>query len=106
QDPPELLPAMMRLMDEGANVVYGLRIERQGESAFKILTASWFYKLMSRLTEVDIPEDAGDFRLIDRKTLTTFLSMPETHRFVRGMMAWIGLRQVELPYERCKRFGG
>jgi dolichol-phosphate mannosyltransferase len=106
QDPPELLPAMMRLMDEGANVVYGRRIERERESTFKVVTANWFYKLMSRLTEVSIPEHAGDFRLIDRKTLTVFLSMPETHRFVRGMIAWIGLRQVELPYERCERFAG
>ncbi len=106
QDPPELLPEMMALMDGGANVVYGRRLNRHGESALKVQTAKVFYWMINRLTEFLIPADTGDFRLMDRKTLTVLLSMPEQFRFVRGMVAWIGLNQVELPYERQQRFAG
>jgi glycosyltransferase involved in cell wall biosynthesis len=106
QDPPELLAEMMRIMDGGANIVYGKRILRLGESRFKRLTSSLFYRLLNHLTEIPIPLDTGDFRLMDRKTLDVLASMPEQYRFVRGMVAWIGLNQVELPYERKERFAG
>ena len=106
QDPPELLPAMMKLMDGGANVVYGRRSVREGESAFKRRSARWFYRVLGRLSDVKIPFDTGDFRLMDRKTLDVFLSMPEYYRFVRGMIAWIGLRQQEIIYARQPRFAG
>ncbi len=106
QDPPELLSEMMRHMDEGANVVYGQRLERDGESAFKKLSASWFYRILSKISHVDVPPDTGDFRLIDRKVLGIFLEMPEQYRFIRGMIAWIGLNQVALQYRRAARFAG
>jgi dolichol-phosphate mannosyltransferase len=106
QDPPELLPDMMALMEKGANIVYGKRRERRGESRFKRATASVFYRLLDRLTDVPIPLDTGDFRLMDRETLNVFLTMPEQFRFVRGMIAWIGLKQVEFPYDRQERFAG
>jgi dolichol-phosphate mannosyltransferase len=107
QDPPELLPEMMRLMDErGANVVYGQRVEREGETAFKTHSAAWFYRILGKISHVEIPPDTGDFRLIDRKVLTAFLDMPEHYRFIRGMIAWIGLTQVALPYRRQARFAG
>ena len=107
QDPPELLPAMMKAMDEGrADVVYGVRKSRRGETAFKRATAHGFYRLLSRATEVDIPLDTGDFRLMSRRALDAFLAMPEQARFVRGMVAWIGFKQVAIPYDRDERFAG
>jgi polyisoprenyl-phosphate glycosyltransferase len=106
QDPPELLPEMMRLMDDGADVVYGQRRRREGETPFKTLTAKLFYRLMGRLTDVDIPPDTGDFRLMTRRSLDILNSMPEQSRFVRGMVSWIGLKQVPLPYNRDPRFAG
>jgi len=106
QDPPELLPAMMKLMDEGADVVYGQRVARRGESVFKRGTAAMFYRLLDSLTDVRIPVDAGDFRLMSRRALDVLLSMPEHHRFIRGMVSWIGFRQVPLLYERQERFAG
>jgi dolichol-phosphate mannosyltransferase len=106
QDPPELLPDMLKLMDEGANIVYGKRVERHGESRFKLGTARLFYRILDRLTDFPIPLDTGDFRLMDRRTLLTFLSMPEQYRFIRGMIAWIGLKQVEIMYDRRERFAG
>jgi len=107
QDPPELLPAMMRLMRaEDADVVYGVRRSRSGETAFKRATAHGFYRLMSRATDVDIPLDAGDFRLMSRRALDAFLAMPEQARFIRGMVAWIGFRQVPFAYDRQRRFAG
>jgi polyisoprenyl-phosphate glycosyltransferase len=106
QDPPELLPDMMRLMDEGADVVYGERIERKGESLFKKLTAKLFYRFLARSTNVDIPLDTGDFRLMNRAVLDVLNRMPEAHRFVRGMVAWIGFKQVPLRYTRVERFAG
>ena len=107
QDPPELLPAMMREMDlAGADVVYGLRRSREGETAFKRGTAKLFYRLLSRATDTQIPVDTGDFRLISRRALDVFLSMPEQARFIRGMVAWLGFRQVPLPYDRDERFAG
>jgi len=106
QDPPELLPAMMTLMDEGADVVYGQRRAREGESLFKRATAAAFYRLIGRMTDVEIPLDAGDFRLLTRRVLDILLAMPERHRFVRGMVAWIGGRQVPIVYDRKARAAG
>jgi len=106
QDPPELLGEMWRLMDEGADVVYGRRIERRGETTFKRMTAIAFYRLLQRLADIEIPVDAGDFRLVSRKALDMVRRMPEQHRFVRGMIAWIGLKQVPLDYIRVERFAG
>lgn len=106
QDPPELLPDMMRLMDEGADVVYGQREVRLGENAFKRATAGAFYRILERLTDVPIPRDTGDFRLMSRRALAVLLSMPEQHRFVRGMVSWIGFRQVPLRYVRDPRLAG
>lgn len=106
QDPPEILPDMMRLMDEGADVVYGRRRLRQGESCLKTLTAKLFYRLFKHLTEVTIPTDTGDFRLINRRTLDILNSMPEQSRFIRGMVSWIGLKQVPIVYDREPRFAG
>lgn len=106
QDPPELLHDMMTLMDEGADVVYGRRRQRNGDSLFKRATAAAFYRLIGRLTEVDIPTDTGDFRLVTRRVLDLLLAMPERHRFIRGMVAWIGGRQVPLLYDRDPRVAG
>jgi glycosyltransferase involved in cell wall biosynthesis len=106
QDPPELLPQMLTLMDQGIDVVYGCRRRRAGESAFKRLTAKLFYRLIERLTEVPIPRDVGDFRLISRRALNVFLTMPERHPFIRGMISWIGFRQEPLLYDRHPRFAG
>ncbi|WP_428940648.1 glycosyltransferase family 2 protein [Fontivita pretiosa] len=107
QDPPELLPQMLRTMDEQqADVVYGQRRRREGESWFKLATASAFYRLIRRITDVPIPPDTGDFRLITRRALDLLQAMPERHRFIRGMVSWIGFRQVPLLYDRCPRFAG
>jgi dolichol-phosphate mannosyltransferase len=107
QDPPELLPEMMKVMrTEEADVVYGVRRSRSGETAFKRGTAHAFYRLLSRATEVDIPLDAGDFRLMSRRALDALLAMPEQARFIRGMVAWIGFRQVPFAYDRQERFAG
>ena len=107
QDPPELLPAMIETMREtGADVVYGVRKSRAGETAFKRATAHGFYRLLSRATDVDIPLDAGDFRLMSRRALDALLAMPEQARFIRGMVAWIGFKQVPFLYDRAERFAG
>ena len=106
QDPPELLGEMMRLADAGADVVYAQRLHRVGESIFKTGTAKIFYRLLHRLTDVEIPEDTGDFRLMSRRAVDIFNKMPERHRFVRGMVSWIGLKQVPLLYDRDRRFAG
>ena len=107
QDPPELLPQMMEAMrHEDADVVYGVRRSRSGETAFKRATAHGFYRLLSRATEVDIPLDTGDFRLMSRRALDALLAMPEQARFIRGMVAWIGFRQLPFAYDRQERFAG
>jgi dolichol-phosphate mannosyltransferase len=107
QDPPELLPAMVETMRETASdVVYGVRKSRRGDTPFKRATAHGFYRLLSRATEVDIPLDTGDFRLMSRRALDALLAMPEQARFIRGMVAWIGFRQVPFPYDRDERFAG
>ena len=107
QDPPELLPAMMAEMDrQEADVVYGVRRSREGESAFKLASASLFYRGLSRLAEIEIPADVGDFRLMSRRALDALLSLPEEARFIRGMVAWIGFRQVPFLYDRQQRHSG
>ena len=106
QDPPELLGAMWTKADEGADVVYGRRTARAGETWFKRATASLFYRTLRKLTATDIPADTGDFRLMSRRAVDTLASMPERFRFVRGMVAWIGLPQAEVPYERDARHAG
>jgi len=107
QDPPELLRPMLETMHEShADVVYGVRRSRQGETTFKRATAHGFYRLLSRATEVEIPLDAGDFRLISRRALDVLMAMPEQARFIRGMVAWIGFRQVPFLYDREERFAG
>lgn len=106
QDPPELLGAMIARIEAGADVVYGQRIARHGESTFKRGTASVFYKLLNRLAEQDIPVDTGDFRLMTRRVVDQLNAMPERYRFIRGMVSWIGFEQVALPYERAPRAAG
>jgi glycosyltransferase involved in cell wall biosynthesis len=106
QDPPELLHEMMALMDEGADVVYGKRLKREAESSFKKLTAYLFYRLLNRMVEIDIPSDTGDFRLMSRRALNVLNDMPEKHRFIRGMVSWVGLQQVPVHYQRQARLAG
>src|SRR3546814_10893168 len=98
---------MMAEMDaQGADVVYSVRRARAGETHFKKATARLFYRLLSRLTDVEIPLDAGDFRLMSRRALDALLSLPEQARFIRGMVAWVGFRQVPFAYDRAERFSG
>lgn len=107
QDPPELIPSMMEEMDlQGADVIYAVRRQRAGETAFKKATASIYYRALSRITEVEIPVDAGDFRLMSRRALDAFLSLPEQARFIRGMVAWVGFRQIPFLYDRAQRHAG
>lgn len=106
QDPPELLGPMMAKMDEGYDVVFGQRTSRMGESWFKLTTARLFYRLLRRLSDTEIAENAGDFRLMNRRALDHLNAMPERLRFIRGMVSWIGLRQCAFPYERKARFAG
>jgi len=106
QDPPELLPAMMARLDDGADVVYGQRRRRRQESFFKLATAFLFYRLIAALATVPIPPDTGDFRLMTRRVLDVLLAMPERHRFLRGMVSWVGFRQEPILFDRDPRFAG
>lgn len=106
QDPPEVIGRMVEKWREGYDVAYGLRTERVGESRFKRWTAQVFYRLINRLSDVSIPLDVGDFRLLSRRAVDAFNAMPECDRFVRGMVAWVGFRQVAVPYSRDKRHAG
>lgn len=106
QDPPELLPKMMVKMDEGIDVVFGQRIKRDGESLFKKKSAYVFYRFLNWLTDIDIPKDTGDFRLMSLRAVKILNTMPEHYRFIRGMVSWIGFRQEAILYERDKRFDG
>src|ERR1700682_216708 len=107
QDPPELLAEMWRLMsDERVDVVYGLRGERFGETRFKRSSAALFYWLLQRIGDADIPGNVGDFRLMTRRVVDVLKAMPEQHRFIRGMISWIGFRQIPLRYDRDPRFAG
>lgn len=106
QDPPELIPKMVDKWTEGYQVVYGARRKREGERLFKRLTASLFYRILRRMTLVDIPVDTGDFRLIDRRIVEQLKQMRERTRFVRGMVSWVGFKQCKLEYVREKRLAG
>ena len=106
QDPPEVILEMAKKWKEGNEVVYAVRAEREGESWFKLFTASLFYRLIYRITDVKIPLDTGDFRLMDRKVVDVLKKMPERHRFPRGMSAWVGFKQVGVEYKRAARFAG
>ena len=106
QDPPEVVHQMISKWREGYDVVYGTRTERPGESAFKLATARGFYRLLNQLSDVAIPLDTGDFRLMSRHVVDTLRAMPERDRFVRGMVSWVGFKQIALPYRRAERFAG
>jgi dolichol-phosphate mannosyltransferase len=106
QDPPEVILDLIAKWHEGYEVVYAVRAEREGESWFKLLTASWFYRLISSITDVKLPLDAGDFRLLDRSVVNVLNKMRERHRFLRGMSVWVGFRQTGVPYRRAARFRG
>lgn len=106
QDPPEVVHQMIAKWREGYDVVYGTRTERPGESAFKVATARSFYRLLNHLSDVPIPLDTGDFRLMSRRVVDTVRAMPERDRFVRGIVSWVGFLQTALPYRRAQRFAG
>jgi len=106
QDPPALIPEMYTLWQAGWHVVYGVRDQRAGESGFKLWTAKAFYRLINRLSDIQIPLNTGDFRLMDRRVVDVLLAMPERHRFLRAMCSWAGFRQTGLPYRRAIRFAG
>lgn len=106
QDPPELIPEMLKLWEEGNEVIYGKRKTREGESVFKLLTAKMFYKTLNALSDVEIPKDTGDFRLVDRKVVDVMNNMPEHNKFLRGLWGWIGFKQIPYEYERKERFAG
>jgi dolichol-phosphate mannosyltransferase len=106
QDPPEVILALINKWKEGFEVVYAVRSEREGETWFKRFTASLFYRLIFRITDVKIPMDTGDFRLMDRKVVNIMNSMREHHRFLRGMSAWVGFKQIGVEYKRAARFSG
>ena len=106
QDPPELILEMAKKWREGNDVVFAVRTEREGESWFKLWTASLFYRMIYRITDVKIPLDAGDFRLMDRKVVNVLKQMREKHRFPRGMSAWVGFKQVGVEYKRAARVAG
>lgn len=106
QDPPEAVLEMAARWREGFDIVYAVREERSGETQFKQFTAAAFYRLFRRLTDIEIPLDVGDFRLVDRRALVAFRSMRESNRYVRGMFSWIGFRQVGVHYRRAPRYAG
>lgn len=106
QDPPEVIPLMIERWNEGYDVVYGKRGERKGETFFKRLSASLFYRLMRKLTDVDIPVDTGDFRLIDRKVCNALKSIKERNRYIRGIISWLGFKQIGVDFCREERFAG
>ncbi|MBQ7036264.1 MAG: glycosyltransferase family 2 protein [Clostridia bacterium] len=106
QDPPELIPEMIKKWKEGYHVVYGKRIKRNGETAFKKFTAKLYYRFLRRMTDVNIPTDTGDFRLMDRKVCEAMKKLGERNRYVRGLVSWVGFRQYGLEYIREERFAG
>jgi dolichol-phosphate mannosyltransferase len=106
QDPPEVILDLIAKWKEGYQVIYAVRRKREGESWFKLFSASLFYRLIYRITDVKIPLDTGDFRLLDRKIVNIMGSMRERHRFLRGMASWVGFRQIGVEYDRKERFAG
>ena len=106
QDPPEVVPEMIRKWEEGHKVVFGVREKRRGENPFKLVTAKIFYRLIRFLSDTEMPLDAGDFRLMDRQVVDTLRSLREQNRYIRGMVSWTGFSQVGLPYRRDRRYAG
>lgn len=106
QDPPELLVDMLKLWEDGNEVIYAKRKTRKGESKFKLMTAKMFYRILNGLSDVEIPKDTGDFRLVDRKVVDVINSMPEHNKFLRGLFSWVGFEQKPIEYERQERFAG
>ncbi|MCQ6278668.1 glycosyltransferase family 2 protein [Bacillus sp. EB600] len=106
QDPPELIPLLIDKWKEGYEVVYAKRKARKGETFFKLITAKAFYRFLNYMSDIDIPKDTGDFRIIDRKVADVFRGMTERNRFIRGMISWVGFRQTYIEYERDERFAG
>jgi dolichol-phosphate mannosyltransferase len=106
QDPPEVILDLIEKWKEGYEVVYAVRSKREGETWFKLVTAAAFYRLIQRITDVNIPTDTGDFRLLDRRVVNVMNQMREKHRFLRGMSSWIGYKQIGVEYERAERFAG
>lgn len=103
QDPPELIPDMLKLWEDGYEVIYGKRNTRKGESAFKLLTAKMFYSFLNAMSEVDIPKNTGDFRLVDKSVIDVINNLPEHNKFLRGLFSWVGFEQKEFLYDRPKR---
>lgn len=106
QDPPELIKEMLKLWEDGNDVVYAKRKKRKGESAFKLFTAGAFYRILNRLSDIEIPRDTGDFRLADKRVIEVINSLPEHNKFLRGLFSWVGFKQAPLEYERNERFAG
>jgi dolichol-phosphate mannosyltransferase len=106
QDPPEVILEMVKKWEEGYEVVYGKRLKREGETFFKKFTAKMFYRFLDSMTDVKLPVDVGDFRLIDRKVCDAMKSLPERSRYVRGLVSWVGFKQTSVEYRREKRFAG
>ena len=106
QDPPEIIPDMIELWETGNEVIYGKRKSRKGEAKFKLLTAKVFYKVLNVLSDVDIPQDTGDFRLVDKKIVEKMNSLPEHNKFLRGLWSWLGFKQCAYEYDRKERFAG
>lgn len=106
QDPPELIIEMVKLWENGNEIIYAKRKKRKGETIFKVITAKAFYKILNGLSDVDIPRDTGDFRLIDKKIVEIVNNMPEHNKFLRGIFSWIGFKQIPIEYVRNKRFAG
>ena len=106
QDPPELIPEMLKLWEDGNEVIYGKRKTREGESKFKLLTAKMFYKTLNALSDVEIPKDTGDFRMVDKTVVDVINEMPEHNKFLRGLFSWVGFKQYAFEYERQERKAG
>ena len=106
QDPPSLIPDMLKLWEKGYEVIYGKRKARKGESHFRLFTAKMFYKVLNNLSSVEIPKDTGDFRLVDRKVVDVINNLPEHNKFLRGLFSYTGFKQKEYLYERKERFAG
>ena len=106
QDPPEVIEQMISLWEQGNEVIYAKRKTRKGETKFKLLSATMFYRILNGLSDVDIPKDTGDFRLADKKVVEVINSMPEHNKFLRGLFSWVGFKQIPIEYERKERFAG
>ena len=106
QDPPELIAEMLKLWEDGNDVIYAKRKVRKGESKFKLYTAKVFYKILNALSDIEIPKDTGDFRMADRKVIDVINSLPEHNKFLRGLFSWVGYKQIPIEYERKERYAG